>query len=146
MNIALYEKFNALPDKKRFDIVQSINQRTPLKKAISLRNPKGTEILALQVDANWEWGVSGAGKPHPHMNVIGTVAEKTFRDKLVWGWTPFGERYGISHVSLRNYLVIEDVKTFEASLESAMNEVDSSMVQESAIIKRWGKLAGLLKD
>ena len=148
MNIALYEKFNALSDKKRFDIVHSIDQPDALRRQYGFES-SDTGILALQVDANWEWGISGADKPHPHMNVIGIVAETKFRGRVVWGWTPYGERYGTSNVSSRNYLIIEDVNAFEASLESAMKEPDSSesssALSENATLTRWGKLAGILK-
>ena len=138
MNVALYEKFNALTDQQRFDIM-SIVKDTVEKGYISPYKPKDEEVLAIQVDGNWggSWGISGAESPHPRMNVIGMLAETRFRDKDVWGWTPFGERSGISHVSPRHFFVINDVQSLEAALQAEVDQLNS---QKSTDMEKYTQM------
>ena len=142
MNVALYEKFNALSDQQRFDMM-SVIKNTVEKGYISPYKPKGEKVLAIQVDGNWggSWGISGADAPHPRMNVIGTLAEEQFRDEEVLGWTPFGERSGVSHVRKTHFFVVNDAQSLDAVLQAELRRV----MGESIDLNRWGKLAGLLK-
>ena len=66
----IFEKFNDLSDQERYDIINSLQgslEDTNWSKEAS-------PMVAIKTDANWEWGVSGAGRPHSGLNFVGTLA------------------------------------------------------------------------
>ena len=70
----IFETFNGLSDQERYDIINSLQGSLEDTNWSNEASP----MVAIKTGANWEWGVSGAGRPHSALNLVGTL---TLSDK-----------------------------------------------------------------
>tara|TARA_Y100000593_G_scaffold18875_2_gene37619 strand:+ start:1110 stop:2072 length:963 start_codon:yes stop_codon:yes gene_type:complete len=124
-NESVYEKFNEKSDKDRFDMWKSLESNS---KQFGFRGASfmmdGNEFIAVQIDANWEWGVSGRDRPHKSLSVIGKLYMKPQDvEKDIWSFMPFGPKYGSWNVGEHNFLVIKDEQLFLSEIQKAMSKL-----------------------
>ena len=121
--VSVYEKFNEMSDQDRFDMWKSLesNSKQFGFRGYSLAG-KGDKFIAVQVDANWEWGVSGRDRPHKSLSVIGKLYKKPQdAEKDIWSFMPFGPKYGSWNVGSQNFLVIKDEQLFLSEIQKAVS-------------------------
>lgn len=140
----IFGKFNALSDKERYDIINSLQGSLEDADWSNESSP----MVAIKTDANWEWGVSGAGRPHSNLNLVGTLtlSDRTDQyDRQTIDWATFappgGRGTGQRAVNVFHFAIMADEAFFAQRLEQAYQEMIGPKLEAIAAQKEvWAEV------
>lgn len=140
----IFGKFNGLSDKERYDIINSLQGSL---EDTSWSN-EASPMVAIKTDANWEWGVSGAGRPHSGLNLVGTLtlSDRTDQyDRQTVDWSTFappdGSSTGHRGANVFHFAIIADEASFAQRLEQTYQEMIGPKLEAIAAQKEvWAEV------
>ena len=146
----IFGKFNGLSDKERYDIINSLQGSLEDANWSNESSP----MVAIKTDANWEWGVSGAGRPHSELNLVGTLtlSDRTDQyDRQTVDWSTFappdGRRTGQRAVNVFHFAIMADEASFAQRLEQAYQEMIGPKLEAIAAQKEvWTEVLRVAKE
>ena len=146
----IFEKFNGLSDQERYDIINSLQGSLEDTNWSNEASP----MVAIKTGANWEWGVSGAGRPHSSLNVIGTLALSDQTDQydrqtvdFVTFAPPGGRPTRYRGTSTGHFVIMSDEASFTQRLEQAYQEMIGPKLEAIAAQKEvWEEVLRVAKE
>ena len=129
----IYNKFNSLGDQQRFDLWNVIQADVESYSRRGTRRDHDP-VVCVKVDANWEWGVSGAGRPHRNLYLIGHLYKKPEEDYLM-SFMPIPKggshgKYGATGIQPDHMLVIENEQAFETLIQEKIDELEAKEAKQ----------------
>ena len=146
----IFGKINALSDQERYDIINSLQGSI---EDVDWSN-EASPMVAIKTDANWEWGVSGAGRPHSGLNLVGTLtlSDRTDQyDRQTVDWSTFappdGRSTGHRGANVFHFAIMADEASFAQRLEQAYQEMIGPKLEAIAAQKEaWAEVLRVAKE
>lgn len=151
----IFGKFNGLSNQERYDIINSLQGSLEDANWSNEASP----MVAIKTDANWEWGVSGAGRPHSNLNLVGTLtlSDRTDQyDRQTVDWSTFqppdgrpidGGATGERNVNVFHFAIMEDEASFAQRLEQTYQEMIGPKLEAIAAQKEaWTEVLRVAKE